>query len=349
MKKTAVIYARRSLDREWRQQNTHITQLEKCRELAHSLHFIILDEIVESASAKISWKRKWFQKLLEYCESWKVDYVIIDDPDRLSRDDIDTANFTTILSSWKIEWVYANGREIRYDDPYAINMLWMQLWIAKLDNRIRSEKVQKNMQTALNEWKWLSKAIFWYKNVWDKKKRWIKVIEEEAKLVVEAFRMRCNQVSFRDIAKFLAEKTHKKWDANKVSKMIKNKKYYWVQEFWWGEAKIDTKWYRPLVSKSLFEKANNIGVTNTFKKREDFPKYLKGILKDTDKQNFYPFEKEKKSWRKYCYYHNSWRKSSYYVNINEDKIFKEFEKHIDNYNFSRFISRVIKSYTKRAV
>lgn len=145
--------------------------------------------------------------------------------------------------------------------------------------------------------------------------------------------MRCNQVSFRDIAKFLAEKTHKKWDANKVSKMIKNKKYYWVQEFWWGEAKIDTKWYRPLVSKSLFEKANNIGVTNTFKKREDFPKYLKGILKDTDKQNFYPFEKEKKSWRKYCYYHNSWRKSSYYVNINEDKIFKEFEKHIDNYNF----------------
>jgi hypothetical protein len=44
-----------------------------------------------------------------------------------------------------------NGREIRNDAPYEINMLWMQLGLSKLDNKIRSGKVTKNMQTALEE------------------------------------------------------------------------------------------------------------------------------------------------------------------------------------------------------
>ncbi len=329
MKQTAIIYCRKSTDREWRQENTHITQLEKCKQVCDLYGFAIIDEIVESVSAKNSWTRKWFKQLLDYCNSWKVDYVIIDEPDRLSRDDMDTAEFITMLRKGKIQGIYVNGREIRYDDDYAINMLWNQLWLSKLDNSIRSKKVKKNMQTALNRGLWLSRAIFGYKNVWDKKKRWIEVVEDEEKLVVEAFRMRVNQKTFQEIGYFLNDKTGTKWNSSKISNMIKNKKYYWVQEFWGWEAKIDTKWYRPLISESLYEKANNIGVSNSYKKRDDFPKYLKWILKDTDKQNYYPLEKKKK----YIYYHNSWRKSNYYVCINEDKIFEEFEKHIKDYNF----------------
>lgn len=340
MKQTAIIYCRKSTDREGRQDNTHITQLEKCRRVCEIQGFVILDEIIESVSAKESWTRKGFNKFLEYWESWKVDYLIIDEADRLSRDDKDTANFTTMLRKWTIMWIYVNWREIRYDDDYAINGLWNQLWLAKLDNWIRSKKVKKNMQTALNRWKWLSQAIFWYRNVWDRNTRWIKTIDEEANLIVEAFRMRTNQVSFRKIADFLESKTNIKWTTNRVSAMIKNPRYYWMQPFWWWEAKIDTKWYRPIITKTLFDKANNISVATPFESKTSFIKHFKGILKDTDWQNYYASEKTKKSWKKYYYYSNSNEKSTYYLNINENFIFDEFEKHIDNYNFPEVFQKL---------
>jgi hypothetical protein len=54
MKKTAIIYVRRSMDRSERQLNTHITQLKNCRQVCENNNLAIIDEIIESASAKTS-------------------------------------------------------------------------------------------------------------------------------------------------------------------------------------------------------------------------------------------------------------------------------------------------------
>ncbi len=340
MKQTAIIYCRKSTDREWRQQNTHVTQLKKCRDLASSLELIVLDEIVESVSAKESGTRKGFERLLEAWKSWKVDYIIIDEADRLSRDDIDTANFTTMLRSWSIKGLYVNGRLIGSEDDFAINMLWQQLWMAKLDNSLRSKKVKKNMETALLSWKVLSKFPFGYKNITIKKgSKGIEVIEKEADLVRRAFIMRSQKIALKPIAEFLASESGTKWDSQKVSNMLRNVKYYGLQKFWWQEALINTPWYEPIISKELFEKVNGIKAISYSK--SVIPKYFDNILYDEDGVKLSGYIQKKK----YVYYHTT-PQSKHKINISENKLFDIVWEMLWDYSFSEPFIRLTKATLK---
>jgi DNA invertase Pin-like site-specific DNA recombinase len=57
MKETAIIYCRKSTKRDDLQQNTLEHQLSNCRNIAKIKNFVVLDEIVESVSAKTELKR----------------------------------------------------------------------------------------------------------------------------------------------------------------------------------------------------------------------------------------------------------------------------------------------------
>ena len=57
MKETAIIYCRKSTDREDRQQNSIEHQLNNCRNTAKRNNLVVLEEIKESASAKTGSKR----------------------------------------------------------------------------------------------------------------------------------------------------------------------------------------------------------------------------------------------------------------------------------------------------
>jgi DNA invertase Pin-like site-specific DNA recombinase len=54
MKQLGIIYCRKSTDRIGRQQNSHYTQLMKCKEVAVNNNITIIEEIIESVSAKKS-------------------------------------------------------------------------------------------------------------------------------------------------------------------------------------------------------------------------------------------------------------------------------------------------------
>lgn len=329
MKETAIIYCRKSTDREWRQENTHITQLERSRFIAKQNDFIILDEIIESVSAKESGTRKGFFKLLEYWKSWRIDYIIIDEADRLSRDDIDTANFTTMLRSWSIKWLYVEGRLIASDDDFAINALWQKLWFAKLDNSIRSKKVSKNMITALWDWKILSLMPFWYKNITIKKwLKWVRVIQEEADLVRRAFIMRSKKIDLKSIAEFLTSETLINWTSQKVSIMLKNKKYYGIQEYTYWEWEITSPGYEPIISKELYDKVNSVRVRSYSAPKA--PKYFDNIVFD---RNGVKLSADFKK-NKYMYYHTT-PQSQYKINVSEGILFGKVWELLWVYTFSK--------------
>lgn len=329
MKQTAIIYCRKSTDREWRQENTHITQLSKCQEIANEKWLIVLEEIVESVSAKQSGTRKGFLKLLEAWRSWKVDYIIIDEADRLSRDDMDTAEFTTMLRSWSIKWLYVNGRLINSDDDFAINMLWQQLWLAKLDNSLRWKKVKKNMVTALWVWKILSKMPFWYRNITIKKwLKWVEVIPKEADLVRRAFIMRSQKIGYKPIADFMSSETSIKWSSERVSSMLKNKKYFWIQEYTYGEGPIDSPGYEPIISKELYNRVNEIKSRSYSKPKAT--KYFDNIIFDVDGVKLsWDFKKNK-----YMYYHTT-PQSQHKINISEKILFEKTWELLWEYTFSK--------------
>ncbi len=52
MRETAIIYCRKSTDREDRQTNSLEHQLKNCRKSAENNALVVLDEIQESVSAK---------------------------------------------------------------------------------------------------------------------------------------------------------------------------------------------------------------------------------------------------------------------------------------------------------
>lgn len=78
MKETAIIYCRKSTDREELQQNSIEHQLKNCRNTVENRGLVLLDEISENVSAKDEFKRAWFNRMIEACKNWKIDYIVID-------------------------------------------------------------------------------------------------------------------------------------------------------------------------------------------------------------------------------------------------------------------------------
>lgn len=347
MKQTAVIYCRKSTDREDLQQNSIEHQINNCRNTVSKRDFIVLDEITESKSAKDEFKRAWFNRMIDECKKWKIDFIVIDEPKRLSRNNIDSSRIIDLLDKKQIKWIIWTSREYLTDNSRDKFLLLLDLWLSKMDNEDRSKDIKDKMITALHKWKWLWQSIFWYRNVWTKWKKDIEVIEEEAELVRKAFIMRSQNKTLKEIADFINNKINTNWSAERVSKMLVNTKYYWLQKFWWDEALLDSPWYKPIVSKELFEKVNWITRAVQYNKNIDLPRYFTNILKDTDWNNLYPY---KTKWN--IYYHQ-WAKTKYKINISQKKLFNEFEKHIDNYNFPtpfiKLSKAVLKEYYKDKV
>ncbi len=340
MKKTAIIYCRKSTDREDLQQNSLEHQINNCKNTAKINNIVVLDEVVESASAKTGSKRAWFSRMITDCEKGKVDYIIVDAPNRISRNIHDISLIIELLDKNKLKWVFTTEKFIDAQNSSAKFFLLFELWFAKKDNEDRSKDVKAKMITALNKWQWLGKAIFWYKNTWTKWKKDVKVIQEEAKIVRQAFIMRSKSHTLQEIANFINEKALVNWKPERVSKMLTNTKYYWLQKFWWQEALFDSPWYQPIISKELFDKVNKITKAVRYDKNKDLPRCFTNILKDTQWNNLYPY---KTKWN--IYYHH-WAKTPYKINISQKKLFEEFEKHISNYNFPKPLVALSKATLK---
>lgn len=330
MKETAIIYNRRSQDRDDRQQNSLETQLHNSFDTLekHQLE-LFWEPIIESVSAKTEFKRAWFNRMIELCQKWWVDYIVVDEPKRLSRNNIDNSRIVDLMDKKYIKGILTTSREYLTQHPRDKFFLQFDLSLSKMDNEERGIDVQKKMITALHRGQWLSKAIFWYKNVWPKGKKGIQVVEDEAKIVLQAFIMRSQNRTLQEVADYINKQTGTKWNSERVSKMLINTKYYWLQRFWGEEALLDSPWYRPLVSKELFDKVNWVTRAVNYNKNTDLPRYFTNILQDTEWNNLYPYKTKGN-----VYYHQ-WAKTPYKINISQKKLFKEFEKHIENYDFPK--------------
>ena len=321
-----IIYYRKSTDRDDKQANSLEHQLENCLRVAEKYNLDIVKQIGESRSAKTEWTRPWFNELIKLCKTWKVDYIIIDEPKRLSRNNIDTSRIIDLMDKKLIKWVLWTSREYKSDNSRDKFLLQLDLSLSKMDNEDRSKDVKDKMTTCIqNTWRFLFKAPFWYKNITIKK--WHKEIivnEKEAKVVKEIYALRLENKAYSTIWKIIKEKYWNKIDlklnANSVHKIISRKFYYWV--FTWNGKEI--KWsHKPIIAKKVYDKANGVVKWIYENKkialnRESRTYYLKWFVKDN-------------SWIMLCAYTKKWQ--SYYLNqprsnlklnINENIIFERF-------------------------
>ena len=333
-----IIYYRKSTDRDDKQANSLEHQLWNCKRTAKNYELDVIEEIWESKSAKLEWTRDWFNKLLKLCKTWKIDYIIIDEPKRLSRNNLDSARIIDLFDKKLIKWIYSTWRFYSAEQINDIFLLQLDLSLSKMDNAHRSKEIREKMQTCTNNTKrFLWRAPFWYRNITLKK--WYKDIiieEKEAKLVKDVFSLRLENKSYSTIAKILKEKYSKKinfdFNANRIHKLAINKFYYGVFTWAWKEIIWS---HKPLVKKEIYDKARliwkwvheveKIALDNEI---TEVKYYFKWLARDISWFKLSAYQK-----KGFTYYSTQYR-SSQKVSINESLIFEQIENIIKEFDFS---------------
>ncbi len=307
-KQNAIIYLRKSTDREDRQQISIETQRQYCESLARDKWlepFVIEDH----KSAKEELKRPGFKQMLSLCKKWKYDYVIAYDPTRISRNTIDAAHFTELINKGHIKGFYsAESRQFfNGNDIFSAMMLGISFLMSKADNQMRSSNTRKKMETYFKEWRVMTNPPFGYKNYqffdeYGRLQHDVIVVEEEAKLVQEAFEMRSKWAYLRDISDYFKSKGYEKKSSSAIDHILKNLFYMGIQKGKLGEAEIKMPWYRPLISCRLFEKVNAIRREIKRKKKVAYDAPLKGLLFDSTGSPLISYETINHYGNGYIYY-----------------------------------------------
>lgn len=323
----AIIYYRKSTDRDDKQANSLEHQLANCRRIASVNGFDVIEEIGESKSAKTEWTRAWFNKLIKVCKTWKIDYIVIDEPKRLSRNNLDSARIIDLFDKKQIKWIYSTGRVYLAEQINDIFLLQLDLSLSKMDNAHRSKDVKEKMQTCINNTRrFLRKAPFWYRNITIKK--WHKDIivdEKEAKVVKEIYNLRLENKAYSTIAKILQNKYGQKirlrYEPNTIHRLVWNKFYYGV--FKWE--KKEYIWsHKPLITKEIYDKAKGVWPwvherDRTLESNNINPRkyHFKGLIKDSWWIKLAGYEK------KWFTYYTTQSRSAERININENLLFEQ--------------------------
>ena len=335
--KKAIIYARKSTDREDKQIQSLEAQLNWCRDYAQSNNFEIIEEIIESKSAKQP-GRPWFNKLMLAFSENKAEIIICWQLNRLSRNPIDEGTIKWLTQQWIIKEIHSTDWISNWQN---ILLMSVHFWMA----------TQYVIDLKKNVLRWLKQKLekgwicwnvpFWYKN--DKNTATAIVIEENAKVVKEIFELRIKGWSYIDIAEHLFKKgiKTKSWKTiskSTIERIIKNDFYIWIMTFF-GEK---YKWnHTPIISKELFERANKD--TKNYKKvseDEENRFFLKEILYYEWKK-MSPYEKKGNIYYKQGF----WIKPA--INLSQNEILKEFWKIIEIYSIPETQIWVIRDLFKK--
>ena len=347
----ATIYCRKSTDRDEMQQNSLDHQLDNCKLTIEKYNLqLFCDPIVESVSAKEEFTREWFNEMIKKCKTGKIDFIVIDEPKRLSRNNIDTSRVIDLMDKKMIKWIYATTRVYLSENPRDKFLLQLDLSLSKMDNEDRSIDVKNKMISVLKSGRFLGKAPFWYKNVWPKGKKEIVIDEEKAPYLKMIFRLKTQGYSYKEIWKKLFDAWCKNsvwrpYPTSTIIDIIQNQFYVWIMKFAW---EIYEHKHEKIISSTLFKEANadKRWYTPISNPRETFP--LKWILKSYDTKK--PLIGYIGKW-KYIYYKTHSRDSKvseWKVNINEDIIIESFWEKIKEYEIKwelkKHIIKGIKSF-----
>jgi len=318
-----VSYERKSTDREDKQANSLEHQKTNCTKTASDNNIKLIKRFSESKSAKIEWTRPWFNELIKLCKTWKIDYIIIDEPKRLSRNNLDTSRVIDLMDKRLIKWVLGTSRQYLSEHSRDKFFLQFDLALSKMDNEDRSKDVKDKMITYIKDTgKFPWKAPFWYRNITIRKGLKDIVIEkQETKLVKDAFALRMEWKAYSTIARILKEKYWKKikfdFNPTRIHRLVSKKFYYGIFKWDWKEYIWS---HKTIITKEVYDKANNIWKwvhekTQTIQKRKPWKYHLKGFVKDPDWMKLTAYI------QKWITYYTHQYRSNHKVSINENLLF----------------------------
>lgn len=331
-----IIYYRKSTDRDDKQANSLEHQLNNCRNTAERMNLEVFKEIWESKSAKIEFKREWFNEMIEICKSKKIDYIICDEPKRLSRNNLDTSRLIDLLDKKQIKWILWTSREYHNENSRDKFLLTLDLSLSKMDNEDRGKDTKDKMITAFKKGGWMWKAPIGYKNVVIRKGHHeVHIDEEIAPIIKRGFELRTQWYSYTKVSDYfydswLQTASGRKFAVERVKTILNNKFYIWIMVWNNMEAKGN---HKPLITKEVYYEATKHNRKSIITNRKRFYRFA-WILKDLDWVGLSGYTKK---W--HIYYHQA-KRSRYKISINERIIFDKFWEILKDFKLEKSLPQI---------
>lgn len=337
----AIIYCRKSTDRDDMQVQSLDTQLQWCLDYCKEYNFNIVETILEAKSAKQPW-REWFNKMIMMLERWEVDTIITLHLDRLTRNAVDEGTLKWYAQNRKIkeihckEWIFTGDQVL---------MLSIHFWFSNQYIVDLRKKVVEWINTKVKSWWIVSRVPIGYVN--NKETRWADIDTNTFHYIKRIFEMRSEWHSYDLITSVITEEwlRTKKWNKvprSVIERMVKNPFYYGVIEYAWEL--YDWK-HESLISKELWDKANQYGRWITYVlDRQLTP--LKWKVRHKETWDLMCTSLLKK---KYIYFHVHSRKSKKTWTrlwYNQNEVIKVFDENIWLYSIPKKYKEDVKNWLK---
>ncbi|MGL6106123.1 recombinase family protein [Romboutsia sp.] len=247
MKKRAVSYCR--ISTLMQVDNTSLKDQEDKIRMYAKLHDIVIDEIfIDKAVSGKSTDRPEYDKMMDYIKTNNIDMIIVYKNDRIHRSLYNLLAMIYELQEYRIALVSVTEL---FDTSTPQGMLFLQMLgsFAEFERAVINERTRNGRIARLNENKWVGgKPALGYKV---NKQGKFEVYDDEAKIVIDIFKLRSKGVSLAKIGiKYGFSK-------QKVDYILKNKNYIGIFEYKGKKEKNDiTVEIDPIISKYLWNKVN---------------------------------------------------------------------------------------------
>lgn len=255
------LYARKSSESDERQALSIDNQIQEMQEKAKREWLNISWTLIESHSAKETWKRPIYNQLIGEIKKWKYNWIITWAPDRLSRNAGDLWSLVDLMDQWKLEEIRTNWQNFR-NSPNEKFLLMILCSQAKLENDNKWVNVVRWLKNKAKMWirPWI--APIWYLNQKSfERNGWKIILDSERDFVIKQIfeKVAYDWYKWRDIYKWLKEDLWFKtrtWSyvaLSLVYRILNDTFYYWEFEYP-KESWNFYKWnYEPIITKDLFE------------------------------------------------------------------------------------------------
>ena len=270
------LYCRKSTEDSSRQVLSLDSQEQEMLRLANSLDLNVVKIFRESKSAKKPDNRPSFSELINLIKKEKIDGIICWKIDRLSRNPIDSATIQWLLQQGQLKVIQTMEKKYLPSDNtllFSVESGMANQYILDL-----SKNVKRGIRAKLEKGYWPNLAPIGYLN--DKSS--IIIDKKRAKYIKRAFELYATgKYGVKEISDILFKegfesRAGKKYHKSKIHKMLGSSFYCGIME------KDGQKYlgkYEPIISKKLFEEAQEVVNKKAHVKRQVIPFAFRGILK----------------------------------------------------------------------
>ena len=252
------IYTRKSSEDEEKQILSIEAQLQELRDFAKKENLEIVDEFVETKTAKEP-GRPIFNEMLSRVEKGEAEGILSWHPDRLARNSVDGGKIIYLIDSGKI-------KELKFPTfwfeptPQGKFMLNIAFGQSKyyIDNL--SENVKRGLRQKLRRGEWPGQAPIGYVN--NLRTHTIEINKEKAPLVRKLFKAYASdKYTLKDLAnlslslKLVSQRKRKGLSVAVIQRMLENK--FYIGLFIYRGETYEGK-HKPIIDKTTFDKIQQI-------------------------------------------------------------------------------------------